>query len=335
MGHSYTIFIGTVGNGLQYSRDGGESWDNATTGQAPPNSTVAGLEGNVRALGVYPNDPHRILAGTDWTGIYRSDDNGESWNHLKSPMEGMEIWSIDVDPADSDKIYVGTRPQGFRSSDGGESWEKMDIGVDESAPLWPPRTTKITVDPRDSRTIWAGVEVDGVHKSLDGGDSWVRLPDVGPSQFYGDIHCMAINAQDSRVYATSPFGIATSLDEGESWDVHEFPGIREGEARSYCRAVIIKQDDPDTMFVGSGNGIPGEVGAIRRTRDGGATWDAVSLPVQPNSVVYWLGTHRDVPDTVAAASIFGYVYLSEDGGDSWGKAEREFGHIRTVAVTPN
>jgi hypothetical protein len=61
----------------------------------------------------------------------------------------------------------------------------------------------------------------------------------------------------------------------------------------------------------------------------------VSLPVEPNSVVYWLGTHRDVPDTVAAASIFGYVYLSEDGGDSWGKAEREFGHIRTVAVTPN
>ena len=99
--------------------------------------------------------------------------------------------------------------------------------------------------------------------------------------------------------------------------------------------MIIKQDDPNTMFVGSGNGIPGEAGAIRRTRDGGATWDAVSLPVQPNSVVYWLGTHRDVPDTVAAASIFGYVYLSEDGGDSWGKAEREFGHIRTVAVTPN
>ena len=232
MGQSYTIFIGTVGNGLQYSRDGGESWDNATTGQAPPNSTVAGLEGNVRALGIYPNDPHRILAGTDWTGIYRSDDNGESWNHIESPMEGMEIWSIDVDPADPDKIYVGTRPQGFRSSDGGESWEKMDIGVDESAPLWPPRTTKITVDPRDSRTIWAGVEVDGVHKSLDGGDSWVRLPDVGPSQFYDDIHCMAINAQDSRVFATSPFGIATSLDEGESWDVHQFPGIREGEERS-------------------------------------------------------------------------------------------------------
>ena len=230
MGHSYTIFIGTVGNGLQYSRDGGESWDNAKTGEAPPNSTVAGLEGNVRALGVYPNDPNRILAGTDWTGIYRSDDNGESWNHIKSPMEGMEIWSIDVDPTDPDKIYVGTRPQGFRSSDGGESWEKMEIGVDESAPLWPPRTTKITVDPRDNRTIWAGVEVDGVHKSLDGGDSWLRLPDVGPSQFYGDIHCMAINAQDSRVYATSPFGIATSLDEGESWDVHQFPGIREGEA---------------------------------------------------------------------------------------------------------
>ena len=127
MGHSYSIFIGTVGNGLQYSRDGGETWEDAATGDPYPNHTVAGLEGNVRALSVYPNDPHRILAGTDWTGIYRSDDNGESWNHIKSPMEGMEIWSIDVDPTDPDKIYVGTRPQGFRSSDGGESWEKMEI----------------------------------------------------------------------------------------------------------------------------------------------------------------------------------------------------------------
>ena len=98
-------------------------------------------------------------------GIYRSDDNGESWRLLKSPMEGMEIWSIDVDPVNSDNIYVGTRPKGFRSRDGGQSWEKMDISVDEGAPVWPPRTTKVTVDPRDHRTIWASAEVDGVHKS--------------------------------------------------------------------------------------------------------------------------------------------------------------------------
>ena len=37
--------------------------------------------------------------------------------------------------------------------------------------------------------------------------------------------------------------------------------------------MIIKPYDPDVMFVGTGNGIPGSVDAIRRTRDGGASWD--------------------------------------------------------------
>ena len=110
MAKDYSIFIGTVGNGLQVSRDGGERWS------ATP---VGGLEGNVRTIAVYPNDPHRMLAGSDRTGLYRSDDNGATWEKLDTPMEGMEIWSIDVDPEDDEKIYVGTRPEGFRSVDGG------------------------------------------------------------------------------------------------------------------------------------------------------------------------------------------------------------------------
>jgi hypothetical protein len=38
---------------------------------------------------------------------------------------------------------------------------------------------------------------------------------------------------------------------------------------------------------------------------------------------------------IAAASIYGYVYVSEDGGDSWQKRQREFGEIRSLAVMPN
>ena len=115
MDKNYTIFVGTIGNSLRCSRDGGETWKGAPSDQPLPDSGVGGLEGNVRALAVYPDNPHRILAGSDRMGIYRSDDNGESWRLLKSPMEGMEIWSIDVDPVNSDNIYVGTRPKGFRS----------------------------------------------------------------------------------------------------------------------------------------------------------------------------------------------------------------------------
>ena len=187
-----------------------------------------------------------------------------------------------------------------------------------------------------------------MYRSNDGGDSWRRLPDIGPSPWHQDNHCLAIrNGDRPAVYVTGPEGLARSIDEGESWSIQALPPVRDenGEVFStgsrvpghaYCRGMIIKPDDPDVMFIGTGNTIPGEVGAIQRSRDGGTTWETVSLPVLPNSVVYWLATHPEMPDVIVAASIFGYLYLSEEalGGESWTKPGREFGEVRTVAVTP-
>jgi photosystem II stability/assembly factor-like uncharacterized protein len=248
----------------------------------------------------------------------------------------MEVWSVGIDHVDTDTIFVGTRPDGYRSRDGGLHWEKLDIGVDLDCPIGTPRTTNVIVDPRDHRTIWAGVEVDGVFKSLDGGDSWVRLPDLGPDPFHGDIHGMTIRPDHrTAVYATSPFGVATSTDEGESWEYHLFPKFHEDDRRSYCRGTLLKADDPDVMFVGNGDTVPGQTGAIQRSRDGGRTWERVPLPVEPNSVVYWFATHPAIPNVIAAITLFGYLYLSTDGGESWEKLKKEFGETRAVAVTPN
>ena len=327
MAERYTIVIGTVGGGLSRTADGGETCDRR--------SDPIPSESNIRALSVYPDNPHRILAGTD-VGIFRSEDNAATWEKLNSPMEDRQIWSVTVDPADSDTIFAGTRPDAFRSRDGGETWDELVMGLTIPCTVGIPRTTNMIVDPRDSRTIWAGIEVDGVYKSLDGGDNWVHLPELGPDPFHGDIHGMAIApGPTTSIYCTSPYGIATSTDEGESWDYHYFPKFNEKDNRSYCRGMAIKTDNPNVMFVGNGDAIPGVTGAIQRTSDGGKTWEPTDLPVAPNSVVYWFGTHAAVPDVFAAGSLYGYVYLSTDGGDTWRKLKKEFGEIRSVAVMPN
>ena len=328
MAGNYTISIGTVGGGLSCSPDGGETW-NRIRDPLPS-------ECNVRALTVYPDDPRRLIAGTD-VGIFRSEDNGSSWQELDSPMGGTQIWSVTVDPEDSEIIFAGTRPDAFRSKDGGKSWEQLSLGVTLPCPVGIPRTTNMIVDPRDHRTVWAGIEVDGIYKSLDGGDNWIHLPDLGEDPFHGDIHGMTLRMGNhgTSVHATTPFGISTSTDEGESWELHEFPKFNENDRRSYCRGMAIKPDNPQVMFVGNGDAIPGVTGVIQRTTDGGNSWQPVSLPVEPNSVVYWFGVHSAVPDVVVAASLYGYVYLSDDGGDSWQKLQKEFGEVRSVALTPN
>lgn len=327
MAQNFTLCIGTVGGGLSCSPDGGETW-NRIRNPIPS-------ECNVRATTVYPDTPNRLLAGSDG-GLYRSEDTGRTWEKLEFPRDDLQIWSLAVDPGDSDTIFVGTRPDAFRSRDGGKTWEALSLGVTVPCPVGIPRTTNMIVDPRDHRTIWAGIEVDGVYKSLDGGDTWRHLPPLGPDPFHGDIHGLTMRVKPTTaVYATSPFGIATSTDEGESWEYHNFPKFHEMDNRSYCRGVALKADDPNVIFVGNGDAIPGITGTIQRSKDGGKSWQATKLPVEPNSVVYWFGTHPSVPDVVAAASLYGYVYVSTDGGESWRKLKKEFGEIRTVAVTPN
>ena len=58
------------------------------------------------------------------------------------------------------------------------------------------------------------------------------------------------------------------------------------------------------------------------------------MPEEPNSVMYWLAMHRDLPGVIVGFSLLGHVYVSEDDGDSWRKLDRDFGQIRSVAVTP-
>ena len=76
-----------------------------------------------------------------------------------------------IDPVEPDTIFARTKPSAvFRSRDAGERWEKLTVELAEQCPaVIIPRVTALVVDPEGHRTIWAGIEVDGVRRSLDGG----------------------------------------------------------------------------------------------------------------------------------------------------------------------
>ena len=232
--------------------------------------------------------------------------------------------------------FFGTKPPAvFRSSNRGATWEQLAIPIAERCLAGAPKVTNILIDPRDKKTIWVGVEIDGVYCSRDDGKTWTHRK-MGDKELNCDVHGVALSGGRSpKLLVTTPDGIWSSNDEGETFTLHGFPRFADRDAISYCRGVAVKADDPDTIFVGNGDFIPGKRGAIQRTRDGGATWEKCALPVEPNSVIYWFGTHPANPDIVVANSLHGYVYLSTDAGDSWTKLRREFGEIRAFTWMPN
>jgi photosystem II stability/assembly factor-like uncharacterized protein len=333
MAQTFTICVGTVGAGVWFSPDSGDHWRRSKMNL--PFHAEPG-EVQIRSLSVSPHNPHHLLAGSE-AGLYRSEDNGATWDLVDSPMDGQQIWSTSWHPVNPDIIFAGTKaPNVYRSKDHGKSWEKLPVPMAKECFAGAPKVTNIIVDSADPRTMFVSVEIDGVFRSRDGGDTWTRLPALGDKMLNQDIHGLARWAGASpKLFATTPDGIWTSNNDGDSWSLHGFPKFADRDAISYCRGMAIKPDDPNVMFVGNGDFIPGKRGTVQRTTDGGKTWKACDLQGEANSVVYWIATHPANPDVVVANSLHGYVYTSTDAGENWKKNRREFGEIRALAWVPN
>jgi hypothetical protein len=80
MADNFTICAGTIGTGAWVSPDGGESWRQVRTG--------LWAESRVFGFAAHPQRPRTLLAGAD-DGIYRSDDGGEHFERLDSPMNAL------------------------------------------------------------------------------------------------------------------------------------------------------------------------------------------------------------------------------------------------------
>jgi len=190
--------------------------------------------------------------------------------------------------------------------------------------------TSIVVDPDDHRIVWAGVEIDGVFRSVDGGDTWTQQK---TGLYDPDIHALTIAAtQPKRLYASTAREVFVSDNLGDTWQPL---GISEKWPLPYARGMAVKTDDPGVLFAGCGETTTGETGLLLRTANFGETWEVLRLPAQPNATVWGVATHPADANRIVAFTLFGEVYVTEDAGASWRKIAREFGEIRAAIWVPN
>ena len=322
-----TILVGTIGQGVMMSADDGESWTRASVRHGMHSDCI------VKTLLSDPRQPEVVYAGTDM-GLYRSDNGGGRWRLLDTPMSGSMVWSMGIDPVDPSVMFAGTgtpsQPGIYRSRDASKSWQQLSVEISaECENVGTPRPTGIAIDPTDHRHVWIGLEVDGVRHSPDGCETWAKVNGQIPNP---DVHSVLVVAGPPKaVFTVVNDDVWRSTDDGTTWQPAR---AREVFPWHYPRGIAVKPNDAKTVFLTLGDSTPGRVGTVMRSRDAGATWQNLQLPVQPNSAVWTVSIPASAPDTVFAASRYGYLYRSDDGGESWRKLWREFGEVSSILWVP-
>jgi photosystem II stability/assembly factor-like uncharacterized protein len=320
MASPHRVYVGTIGEGLFRSVDSGETFARACEGTF--------VECHVRALAVHPRDDRIMYMGSE-LGLFRSEDHAGFWTRVDSPLNGKQIWSILIPANNPDTIVVGTCPARlFASTDAGRSWHEGTTTIVQECPrIMHTRVTSLMSDPDDREALWAGVEIDGLHRSRDQGRTWQR---VGQGLSSQDIHALAKVPRGNFLAATNN-DLNLSTDGGLTW---RGLGIGSSMPWNYCRTLAQLAGRPDHLFLGNGNAPPGTAGIVGRSTDGGKTWSPARFPGQANSTIWNFACHPSDPSLVYASSVSGQLYRSTDAGESWQKLPREFGEIRALAWTP-
>jgi len=295
-----------------------------------------GLPENVEAhvLAVHPRDADVIYAGTQ-DGPYRSTDGGDTWERLGFPERGVMIWSLAFHPTRPDVMYAGAAPVAlYRSEDGGNRWTKLPGAMDTGhcAMNFPTRTVRIVADPGRPDDVYAALEVSGVIRSADGGDTWSdlsaplvelarephlksRIGSDNDAEGMLDSHALAISAAaPGTVFLAVRMGLFRSTDRGASWaDMR----IGRFSPLTYCRDVIVSPHDPKVMYACLSPASRSTDGSLYRSDDVGATWRRFDHGVKANATMMAVAVHPRDPARVVCVSRCGQIFATEDTGASW------------------
>jgi photosystem II stability/assembly factor-like uncharacterized protein len=264
-----------------------------------------------------PRDPDVAYAGLRERGLRKTADGGETWTDVGLPEPG--VFSVAVSPVDG-AIYAGCEPSRlFRSDDGGETWNALDALLElPSQPTWsfPPRPWTshvrwIAPSPLDARLLLVGIELGGLMRSTDGGETWAdHRPGAQP-----DVHSVVWHQSEAgRAYQAGGGGAAFSVDGGDTWTSADH-----GRDRNYTWAVATDPGDPDRWWLTASTGpfaAHGGRDAQARIyrRVGGAPWEPVHEPLAAMPYALAAGEGR-----VFAGLADGRVLETTDGGGSWGE----------------
>jgi len=329
------VYFGAADGGVFKSTDGGSSWE--------PIFDEVGVM-SIGAIAVDPTDPDKIYVGTgeanssgdsfDGEGIFLSEDGGQTWTCL-GLQETAHINRIVINPLNPEVIYVAamgklfsTNPERglYRSTDGGETWEKVLYVNDTTGCI------DVAINPIHPETVYAamwqrirgpdyrisGGEGSGLWRSTDGGETWTELTDGLPQGDAVGRIGLALSPSNPGViyaiYANHPgyfIGLYKSTDGGDTWTRTNDEDLSDlfSSYGWYFGNVRVDPQNPDVVYaMGLG---------LYKSTNGGESWYEADFGIHVDQHDLWIDPND--PNHLYIGNDGGF-YTSHNGGSSWTKS---------------
>jgi photosystem II stability/assembly factor-like uncharacterized protein len=254
------------------------------------------IGGRVTAVTGVPGQRNVYYFGGTGSGIWKSIDNGVSWQPVSDGQLGTgSVGAIEVAPSDPNVLYVGmgeacvrgnvSHGDGvYKSTDAGKTW--MHLGLADTRQIG-----QIRIDPRDPNRVYVAAlghtfgpsRERGVYRSMDGGTTWKNVLAVNDSTGAVDL---ALDPNNPRLlYAgfwqvmRTPWSLESggagsalykSTDGGDSWKRLTGGGLPKGPWGRTGITVSGAQHDRVYAI------IEAEDGGVYRSDDGGKSWKHVN-----------------------------------------------------------
>jgi photosystem II stability/assembly factor-like uncharacterized protein len=289
------------------------------------------MGGRIDDFAVAANNPHIIYAATASGGLWKTTNNGTTWEPLFDNQPVSSIGDVTLAPSNPDIVWVGTGEANnrqssswgngvYKSTDGGKTWEH--VGLKDSHHIG-----RIVIHPQNPNIVyvaaaghlWGPNSERGLYKTTDGGKTWTNIKFINEDTGFIDV---AIDpSEPETLYAAAyqrrrtPFGfngggpgsgLYKTTDGGARW-TKLTNGLPAGDAGRIGIDVWLK--DPKIVYVTYEHATES---GVYRSDDKGATWQKMSN-INPRPMYY--SQIRIDPQNDQRLYLLGASwYVSENGG---------------------